>query len=67
MNLKELRLSKNLTQHEMSEILTKNGYSIKQTGYSRIENGKRVPSYDFLKILQKSFPDVNIGKMFFDE
>ncbi len=58
--LKIFRESQNLSQKEMSEKL---GVSLSY--YSKVENGVRNSSFDFLKKIKETFPDISIDNTFF--
>lgn len=58
--LKIFRESQNLNQKEMSEKL---GVSLSY--YSKVENGIRNSSFDFLRKIKESFPDISIDDTFF--
>jgi len=60
MTLSEFRKSKKLTQHEMSELI-----EVSFSHYSKIELGVRNPSYNFITLFKRKFPDGDIQDMFF--
>lgn len=60
-SLVDFRNSKNLTQKEMAEKL---GTTL--SFYSKVEVGKRNPSYNFLAKFKSTFDDVNVDKLFFE-
>lgn len=57
----EFRKSLNFTQEEISNEL-----GITLTYYSKIEQGRRNPSYNFLNKMKKTFPKISIDYIFFD-
>lgn len=58
--LKKFRLKRKLTQEEMAEKI---GVSISY--YRKIEQGYYEPSYQFLRNVKETFPNVSIDKLFF--
>ena len=61
-SLVDFRNSKDLTQKQMAEKL---GTTL--TFYSKIEVGKRNPSYNFLAKFKSTFEDANIDRLFFED
>lgn len=59
--LRDFRKQLNKTQFEMSETL-----GISFSMYRKVETGIRNPSYNFIKKFKKTFPDVDVNKIFFD-
>lgn len=64
--LKAFRKNEGLTQEEMAEILSENGYECKQQSYSRVENQSRTPPYRMLLAFKRAFPFDSIDEIFFD-
>ncbi|WP_343337342.1 hypothetical protein TPELB_23880 [Terrisporobacter petrolearius] len=59
-SLVDFRVSNNLTQKQMADKL---GTTLSY--YSKVELGKRNPSYNFLIKFKSTFSEVNIDKLFF--
>ncbi|MFU2419071.1 helix-turn-helix transcriptional regulator [Peptacetobacter sp. AB800] len=59
--LRDYRKQLNKTQIEMAEIL-----GVSFSTYRKIETGIRNPSYNFLKKLKNTFPDIDVNKIFFE-
>lgn len=57
--LKVLRQQKNLTQSKMAKIL---GFT--KSHYVKIELGVRNPGFNFLKVLKRNFPEIDMNKVF---
>lgn len=60
-SLVNFRIARKLTQQEMAKYL---GTTLSY--YSKIELGVRNPSYNFLVKLKKSFSDIKIDEIFFE-
>ncbi len=60
MSLSEFRKSNKLTQVEMADRI-----GVSYSLYTKIEIGIRNPSYNFIVLLRKTFPELNIEEMFF--
>lgn len=60
--LVDLRNKKKLTQREMAKKI-----GISLTMYSKIEIGERNPSYNFLVKFKKTFEDIDVDKLFFNQ
>lgn len=60
--LSNFRNKKELTQKEMAEKL---GVSV--SFYSKIEQGRKNTSFNFIKKFKEVFPDADIDKLFFKQ
>ena len=60
-NLFEFRKNNNLSKEELA-----NNLNISLSFYSKIETGRRNPSYNFLTKLKKYYPNIVIDEIFFN-
>ena len=60
--LKDFRISKGLSQEKLARKM-----DITLSYYSQVERGKVPPARIFMEKLKQCFPEILIGKMFFNE
>lgn len=60
--LVEFRVKNELTQQEMARKI-----GVTSTFYTKIEQGMRNPSYNFLSKFKKAFKNVDIDEIFFSK
>lgn len=61
-NLINFRIEKNKTIIQIAKEM-----GVSSSYYTKIEQEKRNPSYNFLKKFKEAFPDASIDKIFFEK
>ena len=62
MTLTEFKEMHHLSAYHLAEQL-----GVSRSYISNIENGKRNPSYAFVRKLKKRYPEINVDEMFYSD